>query len=155
MLKKATILVIYIFLFQGLSFAQSWIRTYESLEHAHGRQCSEQYDKGLLITGFVHIDEPIYTAYGWILKTNVNGYELWRKTIKDSSGLVGFSGHRNTSDGGFIAIGSTSLLDPTQDPLIMKFNSCGEKEWCRIFNSPNNFDYGGDIESIPGGGFWV
>ena len=153
MVRKVTLLVIYIVTFPSLSFNQEWIRVYESLEHAQGRKCSEHYDKGFLVSGFVHIDEPVYTAYGWILKTDVNGYEHWRKTIKDSTGLVGFAGHRNTSDGGFITIGSTSLLDPTEDPLIMKFNACGEKEWCRIFNSPGNFDYGSDIETIPGGGY--
>lgn len=153
MKNKITFIISFIFLLHNQSFSQQWVRVYESLEHANGRQCTEQYDKGFLLSGFIHVNDPVYKASGWILKTDVNGYEIWQKIIKDSIGNISISGHRNTLDGGFITIGSTSLIDPNRDPLIMKFNSCGEKEWCRIFNSPDNFDYGDDIEVIPGGGY--
>jgi len=141
-------------MFYGITiFSQNWIRTYESIEDAMGRACTEYYDKGFLIAGYVHIDEPTYVAYGWIQKTDVNGYELWRKTIKDSMKLAGLFDMRSLEDGGFIAIGSSIQSDLFHDPLVIKFNVCGEKEWCNLYNSPGNFDYGLDIEPVPGGGY--
>jgi len=128
------------------------MRIYSSNIHAIGRGCAEHYDHGFLISGFVHTEDPAY-YYGWILKTDVNGIELWRKTFKDSMKLSGFFGLRALAEGGFIAIGSSVQSDPYHDPLIMKFNACGEKEWCKIFNSPENFDYGMDIEPVHGGGY--
>jgi hypothetical protein len=133
--------------------AQTWMQIYESIQHADARSCVEQYDKGFLLGGFVFKDNPGYKRYGWILKIDINGNELWRKTIKDSLNKTGFYHIRSTNDNGIIGIGSTILNDLYEDPLVMKFNVCSEKEWCKIFNSPGNFDYGVDIEPIEGGGY--
>jgi hypothetical protein len=36
--------------------------------------------------------------------------------------------------------GLTKAYDPQGDPIILKLGPCGEKEWCRIFYSENNYD---------------
>jgi hypothetical protein len=43
--------------------------------------------------------------------------------------------------GNIYVVGSTSSYDPHNDPIILKINSCGEKEWCRVFYTENNMDY--------------
>jgi len=141
-------------LFQSAGFSQTWPKIYGigyTDVYAFGGMC-ESYDKGYILLGQVQNGSYVPQIYSWIIKTDVNGNKLWTKSIASPDYQVKILGNDKTPDGGIILTGITNKIDPTSyDVLIMKINSCGEKQWCNIFSTPGNDDYGLKIRSIPGG----
>jgi hypothetical protein len=126
-----------IFLFPFSSFAQQWPKVYgqysndATLSHIY-----ETYDYGYMLCGAYtnYLDKTI----GWMVKTDINGNILWEKRIGDYSYFTHTFCARETNDKGWILTGRTSQLDPSTDPFILKLDSCGNKEWCNIYKTPNN-----------------
>jgi hypothetical protein len=89
----------------------------------------ESYDNGFIIAGYT---PGWYNRdYGLIIKTDANGTVLWKKYIGDTTRLTRFSKIIRTNDDAFAVAGS-SIVRGTEktEPFIMKFNNCGEVEWC-------------------------
>ncbi|HTX88409.1 MAG TPA: T9SS type A sorting domain-containing protein [Bacteroidales bacterium] len=108
----------------------------------------ENYDKGYLLLGNKNYN------YCWIIKTDINGNQLWDIKIGDGSYNCVPSDIEQTMDDGFIISGSMSKYDPSKaDPFIIKFNKCGEMEWCKVLNYPGNTDYGQSVKCTPDGGY--
>ncbi len=83
-----------------------------------------------------------------------NGFDRWSKSFGNSSKIIRFFGVSKLLDGSLITIGISNKLNSNcSDPLIVKLDICGEKEWCKIYNAPNCNCGGYDIVSIPGGGY--
>jgi len=100
---------------------------------------------------------PSYLDYKYsiIVKTNINGNMLWNKYIGNDQYDLG-SGHiEQTNDNGFVYCAGFSKYDPTgsSDPFIIKFNSCGEIEWCSVINTPGIYDYGRRVRQTPEGDY--
>ena len=91
--------------------------------------------------------------YGWLFKTDINGYVLWDKKIGTGKYQEVPENIERTSDNGYIVSGSTSKLDYNNDPFIMKMNSCMEIQWCKILNTPNHTDYGQRVKRLADGGY--
>ena len=131
--------------------SQEWIRIYGDTINTLTNKVHEHYDKGYIFTGK---REEGWTWFGWVMKTDINGYTRWTKSYGLIDKMNPISSSRITSDGGIIAIGGSNNLSLNcDDPIIFKINPCGEKEWCRIYNAPGCNGYGIDIEPIPGGGY--
>ena len=112
----------------------------------------ETYDKGYILIGQVEAGLYVPQIYGWIIKTDINGNKLWTKTIASSTYQVAFNGSDKTNDGGIVLSGVTNKIDASNyDVLFVKLNACGEKEWCDIFSTPGNGDYGLKVRAISGG----
>jgi len=62
-----------------------------------------------------------------------------------------------TLDQGYILGGSTNKYDPGGggDPYIMKLNSCGELEWCKVINTPGVYDYAEKVKQTQEGQYVV
>jgi len=139
-------------LFPSSTFAQVWPKIYGGNTANWCQGLLETYDKGYLIAVQVDPGSSVPQMYAWLIKADINGNQLWSKTISSNAYAVSFNGLDNTSDGGFIVTGVTSKLDPANyDIIFMKFNSCGEKEWCNILSTPGNDDYGIKIKQVSGG----
>ena len=54
---------------------QNWIRTYGNAENTVINNVFEHYDQGYLFSGERY--NQGYTAYGLMLKTDINGNERW------------------------------------------------------------------------------
>ncbi len=110
------------------------------------------YDKGYLIDVQLDPGYSVPQMYTLLIKTDINGNELWNKTISSNVYQVAFNGIDCTPDGGFIITGVTTKLDPDNyDIVFIKLNACGEKQWCKIVSTPGNSDYPVKIKYIPGG----
>jgi hypothetical protein len=118
------------------------MKTFSGPVDVSPRQLHESYDHGYLVGAD-------YYWQGWIIKTDINGDLLW--DIKFGSETIWWmEGFDNTLDGGIIATGATDTLDPNWwDPYIIKMNYCGQVEWCHIFHTENDLDYGVKILSLP------
>ena len=114
---------------------------------------TETYDKGYMIGGM--IESPNFYQSGWVLKTDINGNKLYEINIGDGSKMSSTLCFDKTSDGGFIIGGWFNTSDNYLDAYAMKFNACGEKEWCTMIPSPEGAQSSidGGIHEVPGGGF--
>jgi hypothetical protein len=93
--------------------------------------------------------------YSIIVKTDINGNVLWDKYI--GNGQYGFRIGQidQTNDDGFIYCSGFDKYDPTgsSDPFLIKFNPCGELQWCSVINTPGIFDYARRVRQTPEGDY--
>jgi hypothetical protein len=109
-------------------------------EYGHG--LIEYYDNSYFIVGAI-VDQD-YTK-GWSIKSDINGSILWDKALTHyqsdlSSRAVALDENGNTYVCGVIwsdYIGNW--------PIVMKFNACGEKQWCRILKD-EQYDHGAGVD---------
>jgi hypothetical protein len=108
----------------------------------------ETYDKGFLLT--LDFESNPNTPYGsCIIKTDINGNELWRKRIGNSSKHLEIKGIAIDPENNIYISGGTAQFDAGRDPFIMKLNPCMEVEWCNIYRSPELDDLGLEMNYVP------
>ncbi|MCD4773820.1 MAG: T9SS type A sorting domain-containing protein, partial [Bacteroidales bacterium] len=134
-----------------LSPQNRWTKIYHDEISAPKNRMIESYDHGYLLTGRIYHNYP---RYNWLIKTDVNGDVLWEKTIGEGINTILLYGMGMNNEGELYLSGSTMIEDPLGygDPLIIKLNECGEKEWCRIFPSSGHHDYANSLCITPDGG---
>jgi len=116
---------------------------------AIGKYMTKSYDNGYLLVG-KHGSN--YVNYNWLIKTDVNGEILWEKTFGDPSTGIMFADMVYNALGELYLVGLTDFYnDENYDPLIMKINACGEKQWCRVFVEERN-NYSNALVVTPDGG---
>jgi len=114
---------------------------------------AETYDKGYMIGGLIQRQNSHRT--GWIEKTDINGNSLYRIVIGVGDIEESLFSFDKTSDGGFIVGGWFGSGVDDLDADVLKFNACGEKEWCTVVRSPEGTqtEIDGGIHEVPGGGY--
>ena len=129
----------------------NWPKIYHDEINAPSIYLINSYDCGYLITGRV---KPNYPRYCWLIKTDINGEVLWEKTIGNGINTIILNGIGMNAEGSIYLSGSTMIEDDYgySDPFVMKLNACGEKEWCRVFITPNHPDYGKSLCITSDGG---
>ncbi|HNQ59636.1 MAG TPA: hypothetical protein PK028_01120 [Bacteroidales bacterium] len=145
-------------LFSGIVFLSAlsniygqWPVIYEDSINVVPDRVWEHYDKGYIFTGEKYLG---WSYYGWINKTDINGEILWEKSYGNPSDRTKFSSSRITTDGGLIISGGSNKLSSSCiDPIIVKINACGEKEWCKIYSAQWCNSWAQDIEILPDGGY--
>lgn len=115
-----------------------------------GKRVFEYYDRGYLITGYK--DTNSFNMFGWLYKSDINGYRLWEKLVGDSQSSIQFSSLVILNNGDITLIGERKN-NGSHDPMIIKLNSCGEKQWCKIYDAINQYGWGQDIIALPDGGY--
>jgi hypothetical protein len=131
---------------------QQWIRIYGDSVNTVTNTIYEHYDKGYILSGERY--NPGYTVYGWILKTDINGNERWAKMYGNNSAITRLFGTKPTLDGGIIEAGLLKTSPPgCSDPIIIKINACGEKEWCKVYDATYCYSTCYDICLINDGGY--
>ncbi len=148
---KPVFLLISLFLIEVQVYSQLWPKMYYINSPNFPFSVIQTYDQGFLIGGKLYNYSGINNG-GYLYKTNINGDLLWHKILYKTNEGIGVYDVNQTSDGGLIISGTTKQTDSWGDPFIMKLNSCGESEWCRIYNiGQEKFDVAMSIEQIPGG----
>lgn len=142
-----------VILLSHLAKAQLWPKSYSGNNWGNiARQLMEDIDKGYLFCG--QITAYDYQSYqGSIIKTDINGNQLWIKKIGTGAYDCAIFNIRRTLDNGYIICGSTSKYDKPYvdaDAFLMKLNACGEKQWCTVFRNPGA-NYGlGVVQDVQG-----
>jgi hypothetical protein len=130
-----------------------WTRIYG------GSAWDEPYD--LLLTddgGYLLSGQTLSFGSGntdmWLLKTDANGDSLWSRTY-GGSGYDGAWRADNTSDGGYIVVGSTTSYGAGGDDIyLIKIDSDGDSLWSRTFGGPD-FDAGTCVRKTNDGGYII
>jgi hypothetical protein len=132
---------------------ETWPKIFWKYETVYDFDLIETYDKGYTLLMTIRPD-GITEIWTWVVKTDINGEILWEKIIGDGLHTSGLQDMHQTLDGGYVLAGGTFLLDNVHgDPLFMKLNACGEKEWCRLFHKAGPttaYDFGMNIYPVPG-----
>ncbi len=119
------------------------------MKDAYGYWNIETYDHGYILTG-KHGHN--YVNYLWMIKTDINGEQVWEKTLGEPNSFITINHIDMNEAGEIFCAGSTNYYEPIKDPMIIKLNPCAEKEWCRIFYSPDNFDFSDYLIALDDGG---
>jgi hypothetical protein len=140
-------------LISGVLISQTWPKYYtQTNSDDYTYNIMETYDKGYMICGnYYTYDGSEFKEYSWLIKTDINGNILWDKVIEGGDDVV-ISNAVQTSGGGTITCGCIWTNTGFYDPYVMKLNSCGEKEWCKIFTgSVSESTWFQDIKVTPSG----
>jgi hypothetical protein len=122
-----------IFIINGTK-GQNWPKIHGNAFHAIVNNVIEDYDHGYLICGSI-MSNPNTFKYAWIIKTDINGNELWNKKYGNGVDQNFLNSCANTANEGLVACGATAIEDPQLDPLFYKLDICGDPEWCKILKS--------------------
>ncbi len=128
-------------------YSQDWIRFYGQGQNAYAWVVTEQYDKGFVFGASLN------QLYGWLFKTDVNGYMIWEKTFGNGNYYMSIRDVEQTADGGFILCGSTQKYSASMDAYLMKLNACAEVEWCRVLITTGNYELGLRAKPTPEGDY--
>ncbi len=88
----------------------------------------ETYDKGYFILGGYELG---YGVDEWDIKTDLNGTILYEKIVQYIDNIA-FRAAAQDSNGNIYVSGVIVVGGQTW-PNIVKFDSCGNKQWCRIY----------------------
>ncbi|MDP1621297.1 MAG: T9SS type A sorting domain-containing protein [Bacteroidales bacterium] len=148
---KKSFLVLVSFALVYPTAAQIWVRTYgDSTFNTQSYRIIEHYDHGYFISAQKY-NSGVFD-FGWLLKTDINGFPLWNKTFGDMNSGSPLIGIDNIDNGGLIMVGQTANYNQNWAAYVVKLNACGEKDWCRLYRTPGRNVYGLGIQAIPGGG---
>jgi len=137
------------------SFAQNpgdtiWTRVYGMEEHDVGEAVSPTSDGGFILCGLGVI--PNYNLYDFLLvKTDSAGNQIWTRYYGGPYVDVA-KDIEQTTDGGYICIGYTSIVVNEYDIWLLKTDANGDTVWAKTYGGTNN-DFGYSVEQTPDGGY--
>jgi len=129
---------------------EEWRKTFGGINRDEGNSVQQTTDGGYIISGTTFVKQ--FNPDLWLIKTDSNGEEEWNKTFGGNRGDYGGS-VQQTSDGGYIFIGSFFSVEKNQDIWLIKTDSNGEEEWNKIFGQEGNFEMGYSVQETSDGGF--
>jgi len=129
-----------------------WTRTYGGNDNWQRGQSVKQTDDGGYIvagnTGTYGGEPDVY-----LLKTDSLGDSLWAKTF-GSDDWEGIESVQQTSDGGYILIGTKAYNNTDEDFYLLKTDSLGDSLWAKAIGG-SNYDYAKSGQQTTDGGYII
>ena len=114
-------------------------------------------DGGYIIIGYTGSGQYAFDDSNdvFLIKTDSQGNEVWSKTFGEPGKDDEAKNGQQTSDGGYIVVGNTSMGAPQYaNVLLVKFDSNGDKEWDRNFHFSYD-DYAYSVQQTIDGGYII
>lgn len=130
-----------------------WEKTFGGTSWDRGYSVCETSDGGYLLAGrAIPPDSTNYNVY--LIKTDVNGNQLWGKYFLDQNSEGAYSAIE-TLDGGFIIAGDSYSFGLEQsDVYLIKTDNAGNLVWENKYGGSSS-DYGYAVCEISGGGYVI
>jgi hypothetical protein len=127
-------------------------RTYGESLWDGGFSAQQTLDGGYIIVGYTESFPTSREVY--LIKTDSLGDSLWTKTYGGSSADQAYS-VQQTSDGGYIIVGSTSSFGSGgRDVYLLKTNISGDTIWSKTFGGSET-DRGWSVQQTSDGGYII
>ena len=97
--------------------------------YARGQSVCQTSDGGYIILGYTLLKEPYDGAYAWLIKTDINGNEVWNKTFGEKDYDYLGEDVLQCDDGGYIIAGSCKFKYGEDSSWLIKTDSFGNKTW--------------------------
>jgi hypothetical protein len=144
---------------ESINVSKQWQKTFGGPANDVGSSAQQTSDGGYIVTGTTESigSEDIGL---WLIKTDINGSELWNKTFGKSSGDRSLTEDRGssvkeTNDGGFVVIGRTSSFGTGDyDLWLIKTDANGSELWNKTFGGLND-DWGSSVQQTNDGGYII
>ncbi len=130
-----------------------WQRTFGSDKSDYGFSVQQTSDGGFILLGFtLHVESLFAPGDALLIKTDAEGAIQWQHTFGGDKYDGGYS-VQQTSDGGFILVGSTwSFGAGKYDVWLIKTDGEGTIQWQRTFGG-SEVDDGSSVRQTSDGGF--
>jgi uncharacterized delta-60 repeat protein len=132
-----------------------WAKTYGGTRHDYAYSVQQTSDGGYIVAGVTH---SIVSRDIILIKTDTNGNRIWDKTYDRTNDFVTLFANdyaysvQQTSDGGYIVAGYTSL--GYHDILLIKTNANGNIQWAKTYRRTlDNYAY--SVQQTSDGGYIV
>jgi len=117
-----------------------WNKTFGGTGYDYGYSVQQTNDGGFIIAGFTDSYGAGYSDV-WLIKTDVNGVELWNKTYGGDDDDFAYCVQQTTDDG-YILVGRTwSYGSGLNDAWLIKTDSNGNIKWTKTYGG-KSYDYG-------------
>jgi hypothetical protein len=130
-----------------------WSKTFGGTGHDVGYSVQQTRDGGYIIVGYTES----YGAGGYdvyLIKVDANGNMQWSRTFGGSGDDEGYS-VQQTSDGGYIIVGSTTSYGAGgSDVYLIKVDANGNMQWSRTFGGARD-DGGSSVQQTSDGGYII
>ncbi len=131
----------------------AWQKTYGGSGQDYARSIEQTSDGGYIVAGYTNSFGAGNNDF-WVLKLDSSGAVQWQKTYGGSKQDYLRSIHQ-TSDGGYIAVGSTNSFGTgAWDIWVLKLDSNGTVQWQRTYGGSRH-DYARYIQQTTDGGYIV
>ena len=130
---------------------QGWEQTYD-INNETGYSVDQTQDGGFIITGFTN--SGLSPNDVLLIKTDINGNELWTKTFGGTEGDIGRF-VQQTNDGGYIITGSTdSSVTGGIVVYLIKTDGNGNEVWSQTYGGTYN-SLGYSVQQTSDGGYII
>jgi hypothetical protein len=130
-----------------------WNRTFGGANSDNGNYVQITSDGGYMIIGTTESFGNLGSVDAWLIKTDENGYEQWNRTFGSPDYEDVLNGQQ-TTDGGYILVGTKPLMDGTTDIWVVKTNANGTIVWESTYGG-TDYDTGYSIQQTTDGGFFI
>jgi hypothetical protein len=114
--------------------SKMWTQTYGGADNDFAYSLAATSDGGYIIVGSTGMDVGSTGGYVWLVKTDMNGYEMWNRTYGSAGKTHGYYVVQ-TVDGGYALVGSDTSSSDNSDVWLVKTDAEGYEMW--------NHTYGG------------
>jgi uncharacterized delta-60 repeat protein len=130
-----------------------WQNTYGGIYYDDAASVQQTADGGYIVAGTTY-SFGAQTGDFWLLKLNPDGSILWQKIYGGTGDDEAYS-VRQTSDGGYIAAGTTNSFGAVgYDAWVLKVDSTGGVVWAKSYGG-TSFDIAYSIKQTSDGGYIV
>jgi hypothetical protein len=131
-----------------------WTKRYGTQYEDFGRCVLPTADSGYIVLGHTDVEYGCQCFAVWLLRMNQYGDTIWTRTYDRESYDDRSYELKQTSDGGYIIIGTALVSGNLWDMLVIKTDAYGDTLWKETYGG-SYYDYGYSVTETYDGGYII